>query len=395
MAASATLAAQAAIAPIVAAVDAVAQGHDVDVSPLLAAVRASSPRAYPGAGSDDVDVPSLVAALGRHAHALDDDGVFSPTFDDGDEAAARAVLDALCVALEAKKLAHGLVPQAAALKASFASPAEAKAVLQRVVARYGRAGEDGVDVIVAGLEPSAADMPDISIASGRPAHIVVGAPGGRLAALLSPSVRRLRVELALLGRKGSAGAADDDDVYRGLAVLDADAPQTVAERRARDADEGVVRGERSFVIDAARLNDELVDRRARAALLALKRTKAVIVGVPDAGALLALPAVDWRTATILSHGDGQDDGTLVDAATGHLWPGGSGVALSVPWRGLAPAGVDVDEGGFALAQAWAHLRLVRSTLPACLRVVVRRRDGRPIDDSDAALTALTACARAS
>jgi hypothetical protein len=203
------------------------------------------------------------------------------------------------------------------------------------------------------------------------------------------------VELALAGRRGAV--VDDDDVYRGLVRLHAADPATVDERRERDAEEGVVEveGGAGFIIDAVGLVEDLVDRRARALILPLKRARVVIIGVVDPADLprvlrgLADDGIPVRGLQLLvpaSHGedDGEDEpGATVDAASGHVWPGAPATAtLSLPWLGLAPAGAAADEGAFTLLQAAAAARLdgTVTTTPSLRRVVG--------DDSAPALAAL-------
>jgi hypothetical protein len=49
------------------------------------------------------------------------------------------------------------------------------------------------------------------------------------------------------------------------------------------------------------------------------------------------------------------DGAIIDAASGHQWPGTAARAtVSFPWLALAPADVAADEGAFALQQAAAR-----------------------------------------
>jgi hypothetical protein len=396
-----------AIAPLVRATDAVAAGADLaaaDVSSLLPALRASAGRSAPLAGADVVDVVTVVGILQRRPGLLDGDGT-DPVVIDVDEdlvdprgapravRAARAVVDAAVLALEAKKLAFGLVAPPAALKASFASPDEARATLLSL-----RALEDRLVVAASSVAaPSwAAAMPP-----DREVHVVAGAGARRVLDVLAPSVRRLRVELALAGRRGAV--VDDDDVYRGLQRLHGADPATVAERRAADADEGVVEVDdgAGFVVDATALVEDLVDRRARGLVLPLKKARVGIVGVVDPADLgrvlgrLAEDGVVVRSLQLLvpatiadddtSHEGGADadgPGAVVDAASGHIWPGARASAtLSVPWLGLATDGVAVDEGAFTLLQAAAAASLeVGLPPPRLLRVVG--------DDSVASLAAL-------
>jgi hypothetical protein len=389
-----------AAAPLVRAVDVVAAGaaiDPVDVTALLPALRALSPACAPMAAVDVVDVATVVEVLRRRPGLLDG-GPGSVGVDvDGDPVdprgapravqAARAVVDAAIVALEAKKLAFGLTAPPAALKVAFASPEEARATLLAL---------RGLDDRIA-VAPSSSSSPSWAptLPADREVHVVAGAGARRVLDLVAPSVRRLRVELALAGRRGAV--VDDDDVYRGLVRLHAADPATVDERRERDAEEGVVEveGGAGFIIDAVGLVEDLVDRRARALILPLKRARVVIIGVVDPADLprvlrgLADDGIPVRGLQLLvpaSHGedDGEDEpGATVDAASGHVWPGAPATAtLSLPWLGLAPAGAAADEGAFTLLQAAAAARLdgTVTTTPSLRRVVG--------DDSAPALAAL-------
>jgi hypothetical protein len=395
-----------AIAPLVRATDAVAAGVDLaaaDVSALLPALRMAAGRCAPLAGADVVDVATVVGILQRRPGLLDGDGTDPVVIDvDHDPVdprgapravrAARAVVDAAVLALEAKKLAFGLVAPPAALKASFASPDEARATLLSL-----RTLDDRIVVAASSVAaPSwAAAMPP-----DREVHVVAGAGARRVLDVLAPSVRRLRVELALAGRRGAV--VDDDDVYRGLQRLHGADPATVAERRAADAEEGVVEVDdgAGFVVDATALVEDLVDRRARGLVLPLKKARVGIVGVvdpADLGRVLAKLADDGvvvRSLQLLvpatiadddtTHEGGTDigPGAVVDAASGHIWPGARATAtLSVPWLGLATDGVAVDEGAFTLLQAAAAASLEVGLLPPRLLRVVG-------DDSVASLAAL-------
>jgi hypothetical protein len=410
---SSSLAVATALAPVARAIDAVVCGEALDphvVDSLLPSLRALPLAAAPLAGADEIDVGALVEIVRRRPALL------QPTNDDGPvwldvEAgaldprgspratrAARTVLDAVVVALEAKKLAFGLTAAPAALKAACSTPDDARALLRSVHALEARVG-------VSPSPPSSTWT--AAIPADREIHVVAGGVGRRLVDLLSPAVRRLRVELALAGRRG--GVIDDDDVYRGLERLFESDPETVLERRAHDATEGVIEADDGggFVVDAAALSEELVDRRARGLIAPLKKARVTIVGVvdpSDLGAVLAGLGADGHTVRSLqllvpatrgasdtnnnNNNDNDsdldpDDGAIIDAASGHLWPGAAvSATLSVPWLALAPAGVAADEGAFALQQAAARWRLADPTAGAA-------RLSRSVDDdSDVALEAL-------
>jgi hypothetical protein len=395
-----------ATAPLARAIDAVVAGADLtppDVATLLPGLRALGPAAAPLAGEDVVDVATVVDVLRRRPGLLDTDPadadglVVSVAVDDDfvdprgapiAVRAARAVVDAAVLALEAKKLAFGLTAPPAALKSAFVSPDEARATLLAL---------RGLDDRVAVASSSSSSGWAAALPPDREVHVVAGAAARRVLDLLAPSVRRLRVELALAGRRGAV--IDDDDVYRGLLRLHAADPATVDERRARDAEEGVVEVDdgAGFVVDATALLEDLVDRRARGLVLPLKKARVGIVGVVDPLDLgrvlrgLADDGVTVRSLQLLvpaTVGDEHDDdvdtvGAVVDAGSGHVWPGAAATAtLSLPWLGLAPAGVAADEGAFTLLQAAAAAGLdgVLTTTPRLQRVVG--------DDSGAGLAAL-------
>ncbi|MBM4279967.1 MAG: hypothetical protein FJ137_04195 [Deltaproteobacteria bacterium] len=366
---------QARAAALAGAARALSGGDDVDLDALLPAWRALSPACHPLAGADVVDVPSLVDVLARRPGLLstagapglvdvvDDDPRGGPP----DRAAARALADALVVRLEGRKIAHGLPAPPAALRAAFSDPDTARAALAAVrdlpaVALAMPPPPRGVDALAIAVATHKA--------AGHPIHVVVGPAVRRLLDLLSPYCRRLRVDLALAGRP-PGGVPDDDDVYRGLDRLLREATDTVAERRAHDAAEGLVDDDVGFVIDGARLVEDLVDRRARGLVPALKRARVVVVGVVDGGALAGLDLVPASTQALVDvrpHDDGAPPpGALVDAATGAVLPlaGDGPPSLSLPWRGLATHDSAVaDEGGFATLQALWRRRVDEPRWPA-------------------------------
>jgi|GEM_PF-1239777 len=427
-------AAQHTIAPLASAVAALVGGDAVDVGPLLPVVRAAGVRAYPGAGADTVDVVALMEVLGRRPElpaslasddgpagsdseqqqqqlllvAVDDVGTtlgLDPRGAPARHRAARALIDACIIGLESRKLAHGLVATPSSLKASFASPDEARAVLGMVASLSA-----ATVVVVPSSSSSSSSLSSSSLTSllerlpaDRPLHVVVGGGARRLLDVVSPSVRRLRVDLALVGRRGTV--VDDDDVYRGLRRLHDDSPATVGERRHTDASEGCWEDDDGavFFIDGTRLVEDLVDRRARSLVLPLKRARAGIVGVVDDSALSAVllalaeggrrvvslqtltPSVPADDSADADSGDSNDrlDGLVVDPASGHGWPVASSSSLSVPWLGLLPGGVGGDDGAFMALQGAARARLCEPALPPC-----RLRRVSSDDDSTAALGAL-------
>jgi hypothetical protein len=414
---SSSLAVAAALAPIARAIDAVMCGEALDptvVDSLLPTLRALPLAAAPLAGADEVDVGALVQIVRRRPALLQQSDDHGPVWLDVEAGAldprgtarairvARSVLDAVVVALEAKKLTFGFTAVPTALKAAFSTPEDARALLLAVRALDGRVG------VSSSSPPSTWTA---TVPADREIHVVAGAVGRRLVDLLSPAVRRLRVELALAGRRG--GVIDDDDVYRGLERLFESDPDTVSERRAHDATEGVIETDDGggFIVDTAALNEELVDRRARGLIAPLKKARVAIVGVvdpSDLGAVLAGLGADGHAVRSLQllvpatrgtrantdderHDDEQhdhanvDDGAIIDAASGHLWPGtATRATVSSPWLALAPTDVAADEGAFALQQAAARWRLVH---PSAGPVRLFRSVD---DDSDVVLQALAA-----
>jgi hypothetical protein len=393
---------QARTRPLVAVVDALLQdGPDAlpDPDALLPAWRALGPVAQPGAADDVVDVAAVVEVLARRPDVLGDaSGGGDIVVEDDDprggpraRAVARALADVLVLRLEGRKLAHGLPVPPAAVRAAFPDPDTARAVLAAVrdlpaptlrPAAPAPSSDDVAVLVEAAAHGGARD-------AGAGVHVIVGPTVRRALDLLSPYCRRLRVDLALAGRAPQA-PPDDDDVYRGLARLLRAEPGCVAERRARDADEGFFDTDLGFVVDAARLVDDLVDRRARGLVAPLKRARVRVVGLVDADGLRAWPGPAPASVTVLGHG-ARAPALVVDGATGAVLPvpveavddAVAGCSLSLPWRGLGPAGVAVDEGVFAAAQAAWRRRVADPAWPA---PVVRVAD----DDSLAALAALAA-----
>jgi hypothetical protein len=370
---------QALVGPIANAVAALLRGEDADVDVLLPAWRALAPACHPGAGRDEVDVAALAAVLGRHPDLLADVGstagrpiaVVGCVDDDprgGPPAAAvaRMLADVLVLRLESRKIAHGLPAPAPALRAVFPDPDTARRVLAAV--------RDLPGLAVAPAAPPATDgLLDALTApgmAGRAVHIAVGGSIRRLLDLLSPYGRRLRVDLALAGR--AAGAVpDDDDVYRGLARLAQQAPETISERRAVDAAEGFFDCNAGFVLDTSRLVEDLVDRRVRTLVPTLQRARLVLVGVVDARAVRSLPGIPASTHVLVDDDADRAPGALLDGATGAVLPiaGAGASALSLPWRGLAPTTADgapvaaVDEGSFAALQALWRRRVDAPDVP--------------------------------
>ena len=109
------------------------------------------------------------------------------------ERAALAVVDAVVLALEGQKLRHGFAPEAVTLREHFASPDEAREIL-RVVA-------DIADRLQL-LPPKASAWRPQLPSGAKAVHVVVGGGARRVFDLLVPSLRRLRVELSLVGAAG-------------------------------------------------------------------------------------------------------------------------------------------------------------------------------------------------
>jgi hypothetical protein len=377
------------------------KGSTVDVAAYLPSLRQSPIGAYGGAAADAIDVAALVDVLTRRPALLAGDGVVSadddaaaassgldPRGSSAADRAALAVVDAAIFALEGQKLRHGYVPAAQALRAHFTTPAEAKDILKAVAA---------ADAHVEVVGPTVSSWRPGPIVADRAVHVVVGSGARLVLDLLAPSVRRLKVELSLLGRHKqgmAAPPAHDDDVYRGLQLLHAGDPQSVVERRRGDADEGCVEADdgEGFVVDCTRLQDDLVDRRLRTLVVPLKRARAVIVGVTDVALVadvmmhLATAGASIKSVQQLSLSRDDDAGVgvgvgvdgndpfLLDAGSGQLWPGKSeGWSWSTPSSLVWPTapGIRCDVGAFAAAQALAHARL--SVSNASWTAPLRRR----------------------
>lgn len=360
--------------------DDVGDGGVVDVEPLLWHWRQLRPRAHPGAGDDSVDVEALVGVLSRRPDALAApltvDEVAGPTTDPRGrplrQQLARAFADACILGLEQQKLRHGMTAPRAALKAAFASPDVARDTLVAV---------RDADVPRVAIGALAVDVSDVPAG----AHVVAGAAARRLQDLLSPYVRRLRVDLALLGR---GAAPDDDDVYRGLALLNARAPGCVAERRAQ-ADEFGDDG-RVFVVDCARLSDDGVDRRARSLLLPLKKAGVVVVGVVDVAVLEAVlrAAGPVRSVQLLCPASATRlPRVVVDAAGGAAFVnegGGSGACVSVVDNAFVSVDDDVCS---AVDAAFAVAAVARAAVDGDVPAPTVRL-AAPKDESAVALEAL-------
>jgi hypothetical protein len=348
----------------------------INVDALLPAWRALSPRCHTRAGEDVVDVATLVDVLRRRAlwsGVTDTVGRIAVQATSRDPrggslviAAAHALADALVVRLEAQKIAHGFPSPPAAVRNAFADPETARSVLTFV--------RDLAGVVVVPPEPCASNTLVSAWAKlnvgrdERPVHVVMGPHVRRVFDLLSPYVRRLRVDLALLGR-AAGGVVEDDDVYRGLARLCRAEPATIVERRRADADEGFLDDDAGFIIDAGRLVEDLVDRRVRAHVSSLKRARAVVIGVVDERLLPFLEMTPTSVRVVVS-GTSANSDRLVDAGSGAVLPvlgkEGGVASLSLPWRGFAPAqeAGPIDEAGWVSMQAAWRKTLAEKPWPA-------------------------------
>ncbi len=352
------------VAPLARAVDALLAGDAVDVTPLLPVVRETAIAGYKSAVTDVVDVAALVDVLHRRpgvlTHVVDErvelrDDYHHDSHVPRRHRAARALVDALILSLEGHKLRWGLRPSPASLKAHFSSPDDARAALAAVAAAPS-------GIVVVPVAPSSSSR---SAPPHEGVHLVVGPAARRVHEMLSPAVRRLRVDLALLGRHN--GVVEDDDVYRGLAVLDAREPGCRAERVAADALEGVVDDGGVFVIEAMKLHEELVDRRLRSLVLPLKKARVVVVGIVDDDDVDFGCTLQPKSVQVLLAGTSPSTAPwYVDAASGALWPGDPRerqASLSVPSPLLAPVDIASDDGAWRLLQALGAWQLARS-IPA-------------------------------
>ncbi len=400
--------------PLALAVDALVAGHDVDVLGVLPSLRAQALLVYAGAAADSVDVAAIVDVLRRRPRFLDqdvaigaDDPVVNALVDargvGAADRAARALVDAAVLALEGQKLRHGFVAPSSSLKAHFASPDEAKAILNLVAEQA-----DQLQV----TPPALSSWRPPPLPTDRVVHVVVGGGARRVLDLLSPSVRRLKVELSLVGRgpRGAHAVGDDDDVYRGLALLHNDDVKSVVERRGADADEGCVEADdgAGFVVDVARLHEELVDRRARSLIMPLKKARAVVIGVVDVTAVGAVcealleagvsvgSVQSLISATPLGGDDDDnddshdnDDPSIVDAGDLRLWPGrAAAFSVSAPSSLVWTSQHRADAGAMMAAQALAKARLMASLSSSSSSWPVERRRFVRDDGSGPALRAL-------
>ena len=349
--------------------DDVAAVDTVDITSLLSLARAAGIRGYRAAADDGIDVEAIVDVVARHRHVLhreaETDQPLLLSEHDDDSAgtdvirrhrAARLLVDALILGLESHKLRWGMRPLPSQLKSAFSSADEARAVLAAVAALP-------VDIRVARLSPAAV-CPAPVHRTDRVVHVVAGPLAHHLQAMFSPAVRRLRVDLALLGRSG--GVVDDDDVYRGLARLDHREPRCRAERRLQDADEGVVDDGRFLIIDPQRLHEDLIDRRLRSLLTPLKRARVLIVVVADDVDVDEAVAIGATSIQLIVGGSAitkppwlvaADSGTVI-ASSGALDEPAPLASLSVPSPLLAPIdGSCWDDGAFDLLQRITRARL--------------------------------------
>jgi hypothetical protein len=269
-----------------------------DIRALLPAWRALSPAGHPGAGADTLDVNTLAAIASQSidlvgAHALHvSAGAFrapvriEPAHAGGPDEGAQneaalallgvepgtALALALTLSLEGAKRAHGIGASADALRAAFATPEDARAVLDALDACGGarrvtfRENDDGTASAVS------------RAVGDRPAFVFCAAGAFGVHDLLSPYARRLGAKLALAGR---GRVRSDDDTYRGIERIAALEPDAVFERLAAEEQDGLVRCGRALVIQLDRVPESGIDARAREAAVVLKKARAAIVCVSD------------------------------------------------------------------------------------------------------------------
>ncbi len=351
---------------------------------LLPAYRALAPPTHAGARADAVDVDFIrrCRALGGDAllrartivveegparstlrvtaaaarGASGDVAFVAPA---GDAAPGDALLLALGLSLEAAKLAHGLKPPADALRASFATPNDARAAVAAL--EWGGAARE---LALAPARPRVDPRAVALHAGDRPVYVVCGAGALRVHDLLSPYARRLRAELGALGRslRDAGGRADDDDVYAGAAALLAD-DEVCAERLEAERGEGFLpAGEGALVIRCEAVPDD-VDRRCREAAVALKRARAAIVVVEPSAASLAAAlegaGASCRAVALIHEADRACVPRFVrECASGHVVLvenalQSEGTLTTLPSLGLAAGDGDGarDAGAFFLVQA--------------------------------------------
>jgi hypothetical protein len=353
---------------------------------LLPAWRILSPQFHPGARHDVVDVATVARcrALGGDALLRAETLAVRPASAraplrvvDGalasarDSAAGDALALALALSLETAKLSHGLPVPDDALRAAFATPAEAQRALHAL--RSGGVARN-VDALPF-LESAAARIdPDrlTALAADRPCYVVVGAGARRIHDLLSPFARRLRAELTALG--GAPGARGDES-YAGIAALyaadDARSGGVDDERSTVEASEGFsAAGDGALAVLCEKLAEGEADARVRDATTSLKRARALLVLVEERASSLraVLDAVGASTRAVLCVVEASDEATPsfvlenasdhVAAVTNALSDDETTTSLTLPSFAFHSASTHglVDDALFPLAQQILHAR---------------------------------------
>lgn len=305
----------------------------------------------------------------------------------GEHACGDALALALGLSLEAAKLAHGLRALPEALRAAFATPADAQQALE-ALARGG--AERDIDATAFLASASArVDQDRLTVlASDRSVYVVVGAGGRRVLDLLSPFARRLRAELAALG--AGHGGQRADDVYAGIDTLCAKDDAIDEERHAHEAAHGLqALGAGASALQCELLSESDVDGRVRQAAASLKKGRALVVCVEERASSLAavLAAVRassdavCRAVLVVVEASGTAVPSLVgELASGHVAALDNALAkagdpatatLTLPSRTLrgTTTGI-VDETVFPLLQAALRAR-VDGALPPPARLGVQ------------------------
>lgn len=341
---------------------------------LLPAWRLLAPRFHAGADQDVVDVATIARCRALLAHDRIQVVSASPRapvrFIDGALAGARdsvvgdAFATALALSLETAKLSHGLPVPDDALRAAFATPAEAQRALDAM-----RAGGVVRSVDATPFLHDADARIDTNrlaaLARDRPTYVVVGVGARRIHDLLSPFARRLRAELAPLGAH-----ARGDELYAGIAALygadDTNSGTVDDERLAVEANDGFdATGPGAVAVLCEKLTESEVDARVREAATSLKRARALLVLVEERASSLAyvLQAAGASARAVVCVVDASEEAApsfVMESASDHVAAvtnaladhGGATSALTLPSFAMQSASSPglVDDVLFPLAQ---------------------------------------------
>lgn len=361
---------------------------------LLPAWRALQPAAHPGAGHDAVDVAFLGRVRARFGPgALQASRIVvgggprrgqpraSASLESGalhieapSSAAARGELLglALGLALEGAKVRHGLTASPEALRAVFASPAEARATLDalascRDVLELEEAARTNSTSSSAFLDAPTVDTATLQgLARDRPVYVVTGVGAHRIHDLLSPFARRLREVLMPLGQV--LGAPAGEEAHAAIDLISGEAGIHQERHAVESADGFTALGADVIAVRCDAIAESEADRRCRDAVQQLKRARALLVLVAPHGptvlAVLSALSGACRLVAVLEEGTASCTPAFVeDAATGHILPidnafNGHDVLVTIPALGFAPhrEGPAMDAGVFPIVAAVLRAR---------------------------------------